>query len=102
MSRKKVVYDSSDPEQVKNAQKDRDDRDRDIDYILASERGRRWVYELVFDKCHMHRLSHVPRDTHSTAFNEGSRAVGEAVLEEIRAHSFAKFMTMMEENHGDE
>ena len=102
MSKRKVVYDASDEEQVKAAERDAEDRDKDIDYILKEPRGRRWLYDLVYSRAHQHMLSHVPGDTHSTAFNEGARSIGESVLEEIRTRNFGAFMQMMEENHGDE
>jgi len=96
---RKVVYDASDEAQVKAAERDSEDREKDLSYILKEPRGRRWLYDLVFGTCHMHSLSMVPRDTHSTAFNEGARSVGESVLEEIRTKHFGAFMQMMEENH---
>lgn len=102
MSKRTVVYDASDEAQIKAAQQSEKDRDRDLDYIVKEARGRRWIYELVFDKCHMNHLSHVPRDTHSTAFNEGARSIGEAVLEELRTRNFGAYMAMLAENHGDE
>lgn len=102
MSKRTTVYDASDPAQIKKAEEAQKDLDRDLDYILKEQRGRRWLYGLIFDRCHMHQLSHVPRDTHSTAFNEGARSVGEAVLEDIRTRDFAAYMKMMSENHGDE
>lgn len=95
---RKVVYDSSNREQVKAAEKDVEDREKDFEWILSSKRGRRWLHSLINDTCHVHRLSHMPGDTHTTAFNEGARAVGLAVLEEIRTAHFAAFMKMTEEN----
>lgn len=102
MSKRHTVYDASDPAQIKKAEEAQKDLDRDLDYILKEQRGRRWLYGLIFDRCHMHALSHVPRDTHSTAFNEGARSIGEAILEDIRSRDFAAYMKMMSENHGDE
>lgn len=99
---KKVVWNSSDEKQVAAAQQGEADLDRDIDFILSSERGRRWLYGMIFDTCHVSRMSYVPRDTHSSAFNEGARSVGERLLEEVRTRDFSKYMLMMSENHGDE
>lgn len=98
MSRK-VVYDSSDEQQIKSAEKAQQDRDDDLKFVLSTPRGRRWVYDLVHQQCHIGSPSHFPGDTHTTAFNEGARAVGEAVLEEIRTSHFPAFMKMMEEQH---
>lgn len=98
-NRRKVVYDASDEAQVKKAEEIEKDRERDLSYIVKEPRGRRWLYELIFDACHVSRPSHTPSDTHSTAFNEGARAVGERVLEELRTRHFSAFIQMLEENH---
>lgn len=99
MSRKKLtVLDSSDEEQVRAALQAQADLDQDIFVMLKSERGRRWLYALIYDKCHVSRLSHVPGDTYSTAFNEGARSIGQAVLEEIRAADHTLYLKMLEEN----
>jgi hypothetical protein len=94
-----MTYDASDPAQVAKAQKDEADRQRDLDYILREPRGRRFLYGLIYDTCHVGRLSHIPGDSDTTAFNEGARAVGEALLEQIRTQAKAKYMLMLEENH---
>lgn len=97
---RKVVTDSSDPAQVRAAELDSDDRLKDLEWILSTPRGRRWLYALAFESAHLHSPSFVPGDQHSTAFNEGSRAVGVAVMEEIRTLHFNAFIEMMKENHG--
>lgn len=94
-----MTYDASDPEQVAKAQKEQADRERDLDYILKEPRGRRFMYDLIYGTCHVGRLSHIPGDSDSTAFNEGARSVGEALLEQIRTQAKAKFILMLEENH---
>ena len=94
-----MTYDASDPVQVAKAQKEEADRMRDLDYILKEPRGRRFLYGLIYDTCHVARLSHIPGDSDTTAFNEGARAVGEALLEMIRTQAKAKYMLMLEENH---
>lgn len=99
---RKVVYDSSNEAQVRAAEKDGEDREKDLAFLLKEPRGRRWLYDLIHDKAHLRGLSFVPGDTHATAFNEGARSVGEAVLEEIRTRHFGAFKQMMEENHGPE
>lgn len=96
---RKVVYDSSDDAQVKKAEEIEKDLELDLAYIVKEPRGRRWIYGMIFDTCHVSRLSHTPGDTHSTAFNEGARAVGELLLEELRSKHFAAFIQMLEENH---
>lgn len=94
-----MTYDASDPAQVAKAEKAQQDRDKDLDFILSQPRGRRFLYELIFGTCHVDRLSHVPGDNDATAFNEGARAVGQNLLEQIRVQAKAKYMLMLGENH---
>jgi hypothetical protein len=96
------LYDASDEEQVAQAQKEQDDTDKDIDFILGKPRGRRWLYQLAYDHCHCDRHSHVPGDAESTAYNEGARAVGLAIMETVRRRSPSAYLKMLEENHFDE
>ena len=98
MARRTILYDASDEAQVAKAEKDAADREQDLDYILKEPRGRRWLYGLVYDQCHYDRVSHVPTDTHSTAFNEGARAVGASILSDLRERYPAKYLQMLEEN----
>lgn len=94
-----MTYDASDPEQVAKAEKAEEDRRKDLDYVLKEPRGRRFLYDLIYGTCHVSRLSHVPGDPDSTAFNEGARSIGEALLDQVRTQAKAKFMLMLEENH---
>lgn len=92
-------YDASDPEQVVKAEKAQKDRDRDVLYVLGGDRGRRWLYNLIWGECHIDRTSFVPGDEKSTSFNEGSRAIGNAIERELRAVAPKMYMKMLEENH---
>lgn len=94
-----MTYDASDPAQVAKAEKHAEDLAKDLDYILKEPRGRRFLYGLIYDTCHVGRLSHTPGDSDSTAFNEGARAVGEALLEQVRTQARAKYILMLQENH---
>lgn len=96
---RRVVYDSSNEAQIRVAEQDAKDRDKDLQWIMSSNRGRRWVYEHCYSTCHTSQPSHCGPDTHGTAFNEGGRAIGEALLETVRTQHFGAFMKMMEENH---
>ena len=96
-----MTYDASDPAQVAKAQKHEEDLAKDLDYVLKEPRGRRFLYGLIFDTCHVNRLSHIPGDSDSTSFNEGARSVGEALLEQLRVQAKAKYMLMLQENHFD-
>jgi len=97
-----MTYDASDPAQVAKAEKEEEDRRRDLDYVLKEPRGRRFLYELIYGTCHVGRLSHIPNDSDSTAFNEGARSIGEALLDQVRTQAKAKYMLMLEENHFSE
>lgn len=90
-------YDSSDPVQVAKAEKDAEDLERDIMYIMKEPRGRRWIYTLIERTAHTNRVSHVADDPYSTAFNEGGRAIGLAVLEEIKRLAPNQYLVMMKE-----
>lgn len=80
------------------AEKRQDDQDADLDYILAKPRGRRWLYHLTHEDCHVDRLSLVTGDQEATAFNEGARAIGLALLEDVKAKDPRLYMQMLEEN----
>ena len=94
---KHVVTDASDEEQVKRAQNEEQDRDRDIAAVMSTPRGRRWMYELIYVKCHVLRPSMTMSDRDITAFNEGARSVGLTLLEEVKQHP-AQYFKMHEEN----
>jgi len=97
-----MSYDASNEAHIAKAKKEQADRERDLDYVLKEPRGRRFLYELIYGTCHVGRLSHIPGDSDSTAFNEGARSVGEALREQIRTQAKAKYMLMLEENHFDD
>ena len=99
---KPMVRDSNDEMQVKAALDGEKDREKDLVFIVAQPRGRRWLHEVIYQMCHLDSLSHVPGDTHSTAFNEGARSVGQRILSEIRVQHHDAFIKMMEENRSDE
>jgi hypothetical protein len=99
---KHVVTDSSNPEQIKKAADWQEDKARDLDYILQSKRGRRWLYGVIFDDCHAELRSHVPGDAESTAFNEGVRGVGIEILHRIKDRNFALYLAMLKEAEEDE
>lgn len=92
-------YNASDPEQVAKAEKAQADRERDLLFILAEPRGRRWLYNLIWGQCHIGRPSFVHGEESSTSFNEGARAVGNTLEEGLRACAPKLYMKMLEENH---
>lgn len=93
-----MIVDSNDPEQVLAAQRIDDDRSKDLDFIMSQPRGRRWLYDFVYDTCHIRRLSFVPGAADATAFHEGGRAIGEAVLDKVRTANAKLYFKMLEEN----
>ena len=96
-----MIKDTSNEAEVKKAERDFEDREKDLLWILSSPRGRRWLHTLIFETCHADRQSLVFGDNQTTAFNEGGRAVGLALKEEIRARAFDKFLMMLKENQDD-
>ena len=100
MSRRPVVTDASDEDQIEKARKAEAAGDGDLEVILKSENGRRWLYNLAYETCHYGARSHVAGDPDSSAFNEGGRSVGIAVLDQIKDQRPDMYMKMMEENHG--
>jgi hypothetical protein len=99
MKRNLKVYDSSNATHVAEAEKNEEDKEKDILFILNEPRGRRWVYSLIHSQCHILSISHVPLDKESTAFNEGARSVGIALEEVVRERAPILYMKMLEENH---
>jgi len=93
---------SEDPEAIKKAEKRYIDMLEDIGYIMKEPRGRRWIYETIFNTCHAGRISHVSGDSDDTAFNEGARSVGLNILDEVRSHNPNNYIKMLQENefHG--
>ena len=102
MSNSFVVHDSSDEQQVKKAQALQEDKDRDLMFVLIDERGRRFLYEIIFNDCNMMANSHVPASSDSSAYNEGARQVGIALFNRCKEASKSHTLTMLEENHFDE
>lgn len=96
------LYDANNPEHVRKAEKLQEDVDKDIEYIMAKPRGRRWLYGLIWGRGHYGLRSHVPMDSDSTAFNEGARSMGSDLHEEAKAASPKFYLKMLEENHFDE
>ena len=97
-----VVHDSSDEQQVKKAQALQEDKGKDLMFVLKEERGRRFLYEIIFNDCHMMANSHVPASSDSSAYNEGARQVGIALFNRCKEASKSHTLTMLEENHFDE
>lgn len=103
LPRKKVVTNSMDEAQIEAVRDSEADRGLDMQWILSTPRGRRWLYDFIHGPaCHVRSQSFYPGDPASTGMNEGARMVGENLLEEIRSQHFERWLQMMSENHGDE
>tara|TARA_R110000744_G_scaffold12907_2_gene38041 strand:+ start:5095 stop:5391 length:297 start_codon:yes stop_codon:yes gene_type:complete len=94
-------YDSNNKDDIAKAQAEADDQDKDIEFILSQPRGRRFLYDMIYNGCHADRQSYVPGDSDGTAFNEGGRIVGQTLLDVIRMRNPTLYLKMMEENHFD-
>ena len=55
-----MTYDASDPAQVAKAEREEEDAEKDVDFIVSQPRGRRWLYRLMFSSSHLTSPSFVP------------------------------------------
>lgn len=69
----------------------------DLLTVLATENGRRFVYDLLAD-AGVFRSSFVPGDPHGTAFNEGQRNYGVRLLSRLIADAPDQYMKLLKEN----
>jgi hypothetical protein len=70
----------------------------DLREIMASPAGRRLMWRLL-DRAGLYRLSHAGEATHQTAFAEGARNFGLALLDELTAHCHTSYLQMVAETH---
>jgi hypothetical protein len=102
LPKKSYISNLEDEDQADKVRDEAKDREQDLEFILSSARGRRWIYDLIHGPlCHVRSQSFYPGDPASTGMNEGARMVGENLLEEIRGQHFDRWLQMMSENHGD-
>ncbi len=92
----KKPYNPEDPKDIADAEKKLEDTARDLEIVMRSPEGRRLVYRIIYEMCHATQTSHVPGCSDSTAFNEGSRAVGLALLSEAIVEP--NYLLMLKEN----
>lgn len=59
----------------------------DIGALLSKREGARFFSRLL-KLCGVYRISYVPGDTHTTAFNEGQRNIGNIVLADLAEFGF--------------
>lgn len=96
-----MTYDASDAAQIKKLEKEQAQRDKDLQIVMQTPEGRRWVYGLIHDKCHMLSNSFTGDDT-TIVFNEGARQVGVYVMNEVVARcGRSTYIQMLKENMDD-
>ena len=93
-----IVKDSSNEKQVQRAVDYEKGIERGLEIILNTELPRRWLFDRLNTFAHPDMVSHVPGCSDSTAFNEGARSVGVAILREIRDTYPNQYLKMLEEN----
>jgi hypothetical protein len=93
-----VVTDSNDIEQIQKAQDAQKALDRGLEQIMQGKASRGWMYDRLSIYAHVDACSHVPGCSDSTAFNEGARSVGTAILQEIKNAYPREYLKMLEEH----
>ena len=72
----------------------------DWEFALSDVRSRRVIYRILAIMG-PHRISHVPGDPYSTAFNEGKRAAANEVIERILVADPSAYHRMQREHASD-
>jgi len=62
-------------QEVNRAKREAQEAASDLAWLMSDKRGRRFMWRLLAETG-IYRQSHVPGDTHATAFGEGVRKVG--------------------------
>lgn len=68
----------------------------DLRFVMSTPAGRRFVHR-VLGLCGTFRLSFTGEQTHTTAFNEGKRSLGNQLFAEVEAVSPEAFVDMLRE-----
>ena len=97
---KVLVRNSSDEEQVKNAERKEKYRDKeedmDLQFILSTLQGRRFMWRFLSD-CGVFKLSFADNALH-TAFHEGERNVGLRLFTKINEIDSEAYFKMVKES----
>ena len=101
MKKRSVVTDSSDIEQLEAAARHEREEGRDLEDLLKTEIGRRFIHDLIFGTCHIDLVSRVPGDPEATAFNEGGRAIGQDLLNRVRDYPNLHIKMLLENHYYD-
>ena len=75
--------------------------ERTIAQILSTPEAREWMYE-VLSFCKMYASPHVAGDPYSSAFNNGQQNVGQMLLAQIPARTYAEMMIEEEDRRKPE
>ena len=93
-------YDTSDPsavgERTTKAKAADLARIEGLRHLMDNPNGRRWMWELL-SRCGLFRLS-FDRDSHATAFNEGSRNIGLPILADLQNRMMPLYTIMINES----
>jgi len=95
------VKNAADKEQVKKGGKlEKEQRNRellDIRNVMQTESGRRLLFRILHNFCHIDLRSADPRSGSWTYFNEGARDVGMAIKNDMLEGAFHEFQQMEKE-----
>lgn len=97
-----VVTDSNNVEQLRKVEDFNQTLDEGLKRIMNDEGARNWLYDRITMHAHPDMTSHVPGCSDSTAFNEGARSVGSALLDEIKTQFPNQYLAMLKANLFDQ
>lgn len=99
------MMDVGDPKQVKKAKKKFKTREtverEELKALLQLPAARRFIWTLL-GRCGINRLSFSEEATHTTAFLEGRRSIGNEIIGEIDAAIPHTYINIYREHHGEE
>ena len=91
-------YSASSHADIKANERDVADREKDIDWVMSTPRGRRFLHNLIFNDCHIEANSFVPGAADSTGYNEGIRNLGVLYHRAARLANPRRYVEMLGEN----
>ncbi len=92
------VKNAADPKQVKKAKSVVDEQRRqelfDIRTLTQTPSGRRVIWRILHEFCHIDQSSSDPRSGSATYFNEGARSVGLSLKSDLMEGAFEEYQAM--------
>jgi len=92
-----VITDARDEAQIAKATKEERAPDAGLAHILSDRKARAFMWHVIDEICHVNVTSVQIGDPHLTAFNEGARQVGVALMNRIKDHDIEQWVTMLRE-----